>query len=133
MAPTDRSMPPATSTSVPAAAMMIVADCWSRMLTRFGRRRKFGLATRQQDEQSDERHEDAAAPHELLGARETADVALPTGRPASRPPHLLARARPRSSLHRVRRPVPGREGGLEDRRLGQAVAAQLGHDAAVRA
>ena len=29
-------MPPATSTSVPAAAMIRIADCWSRMLSRFG-------------------------------------------------------------------------------------------------
>src|SRR5262245_27161009 len=29
-------MPPAITTSVPAAAMISVADCWSRMLSRFG-------------------------------------------------------------------------------------------------
>ena len=31
----DRSIPPETSTSVPAAAMISVADCWSRMFSRF--------------------------------------------------------------------------------------------------
>ena len=34
MEPTDRSMPPLTSTSVPAPAMISVAACWSRMLSR---------------------------------------------------------------------------------------------------
>ena len=33
-APTERSIPPETRTSVPAAAMIRVADCWSRMLSR---------------------------------------------------------------------------------------------------
>ena len=33
-APTDRSMPPATSTSVSAAAMKSVEACWSRMSRR---------------------------------------------------------------------------------------------------
>ena len=35
VAPTERSIPPATSTNVPAAAMQRVAACWSRMLIRF--------------------------------------------------------------------------------------------------
>ena len=35
VAPTDRSIPPAISTIVPAAAMIRVADCWSRISSRF--------------------------------------------------------------------------------------------------
>ena len=42
-APTDRSMPPAMSTSVPAEATMMMPACWSRMLARFWVRRKGGL------------------------------------------------------------------------------------------
>jgi hypothetical protein len=35
VAPTDRSIPPAIRTIVPAAAMISVADCWSRISRRF--------------------------------------------------------------------------------------------------
>jgi hypothetical protein len=43
-APTDRSIPPATRTSVPAAAMIRIADCWSTRFSRLLAVRNGGLA-----------------------------------------------------------------------------------------
>ncbi len=60
-------MPPATRTSVPAAAMISVADCWSRMLSRLTFVAKDELGSDSDDEEHEEREEDPDPPQLLPG------------------------------------------------------------------
>ena len=54
-------MPPAIRTSVPAAAMMSVADCWSRMLSRLALVGNELLVSDRTMKRIEERHQDRRA------------------------------------------------------------------------
>ena len=87
-------MPPATRTSVPAAAMISVADCWSRMLSRLVFVAN-GVARQRQDDEEERRTGS--------GSR-----ALRSARPARRAARAASRGAPDAcALTRSRAP-PGR-------------------------
>ena len=109
-------MPPATSTSVPAAAMIRIADCWSRMLSRFGFVKNDELV-------SDRTTKRIANGIRIPRLRKRA-VDRVAGRRAA--PATAVRA---VTLRRPARRLVG-EGRGEDRALRHRVAGELGDDAA---
>ena len=92
-------MPPATSTSVPAAAMISVADCWSRMLSRLSRVAKCELFQRQRARRGRRTGSGSPSPRSARPSRAARATSRTRARRAcSRGRH---RARPRTRRARI--------------------------------